>query len=100
MDAPLLLAYETVDDAIAAARVLQGLGAPARKLLAECTEHQGVTRTKLSRAADQLSDAGFVFLTESLDLFKPEWSIRPSLAGEEALEMLEQLDAAAKTKKH
>jgi hypothetical protein len=89
----LLLAYADVAAAEAAANHLRSLGAQARKLLEQCVENQGVTRKKASRAANQLQDAGYVFLTESVDLWCPEWSIRPALAGEEALEMLEQLEA-------
>lgn len=91
----LLLAHENMEAAEASARHLQSLGGHARKLLAECVEHQGVTRKSASRAAHQLSDAGFVFLTEGPDHWLPEWSLKPSLAGEEALELLEQIEEAA-----
>lgn len=85
----LLLAYETEDDAKAAAHKLRLLGGRARKLLEECVEHQEVSRAKVSQTATQLSDAGFLFINDIGDLWKAEFKLRPSLAGEEALEMLE-----------
>lgn len=88
----MLLAYETAEDAKAAAQVLCQLGAHARKLLAECVEHQEVRRTKTSKAANQLSDAGFLFISDVGDMWQAAYLLRPSLAGEEALEMLEQLE--------
>ncbi|KVP75201.1 hypothetical protein WJ96_05445 [Burkholderia ubonensis] len=88
-----LLAYESEDAVKQAAQSLRQLGARARKLLEECVEHQEVTRTKVSQAANQLFDAGFLFVTDVGDIWKSEYQLRPSLAGEEALEMLEQLES-------
>ncbi|KWA84136.1 hypothetical protein WL29_22495 [Burkholderia ubonensis] len=87
-----LLAHETVDDAKASAQALRSLGARARKLLEECVEHQEVSRSKVSQAATQLSDAGFLFINDVGDIWKNEFELRPSLAGEEALEILELLE--------
>lgn len=91
----LLLAHDSEASAKASALQLRSLGGHARRLLEECVEHQGITRKKVSTAATQLSDAGFVFIKEGLDHWSPECTITPSLAGEEALEMLEQLEGAA-----
>lgn len=88
----VLLAHETEADTRAAAEVLRGLGARARRLLEECVEHQGVTRKKISQATQRLDDAGFVFVREVGDMWKTEFVIAPSLAGEEALEALEQIE--------
>jgi hypothetical protein len=90
-----LLAHDTEESAKASAAQLQGLGGHARRLLEECVQEQSVTRTKVSKAATQLSDAGFVFIKESPDVWSTECTITPALAGEEALEMLEQIEEAA-----
>lgn len=92
----VLLGHATEADVLASANHLRTLGARARTLLADCVEHQGVTRSKVSQAANQLSDAGFAFVTESLDLWSKDCEIRPSLAGEEALEVLERLESIKK----
>lgn len=68
---------------------LRCLGPAAVRLLAECVEHQGVTRKKVSTAARQLESLGFVFIRETGDLWATEYAIAPSLTGEEALEALE-----------
>ncbi|WP_232456431.1 hypothetical protein [Burkholderia ubonensis] len=90
----LLLAYESEDEAKAAAQELRKLGARARKLLEECVEHQEVKRTKVSLAAAQLSDAGFLFIHDVGDIWQEAFKLCPSLAGEEALEMLEKIEGA------
>lgn len=90
-----LLAHETEEAAIASAVQLQGLGGHARRLLEECVKDQSVTRQKVSKAATQLSNAGFVFIKESADVWSTECTITPALAGEEALEMLEQIEEDA-----
>lgn len=95
----ILLAYESENDARTAAHELRGLGTRARKLLEECVEHQEVTRTKVSQAATQLSDAGFLFVSDIGDVWKEEFRLRPSLAGEEALEMLEMLEGGIEPNK-
>jgi DNA-binding ferritin-like protein len=93
MDHPVfLLAYENEEECIAAAERLRALGGRARNLLAECVEHQGLTRTKRSKISDDLESAGFVFIKDSDDLYMQDIRISPSLAGEEALEMLEKIE--------
>lgn len=87
-----LLAYENEEECIAAAHSLRALGGRARNLLAECVEHQGVTRTKRSKLSDDLENAGFVIIKDSDDLYMRDIRISPSLAGEEALEMLEIIE--------
>lgn len=97
-----LLAYDSTETAETAALKLRAMGAAARRLLADCVENQGVTRHNDSKAAHMLEDAGFIFLREPPDSWTSVWSIQPSIAGEEALEMLELIEeneAAAKTKK-
>lgn len=88
----ILLAHETVADASAAAEILRGLGNRARRLLEECVENQSMTQRKVSQAAQQLDEAGFVFVKEVGDLWETKFVITPSLAGEEALEVLEQIE--------
>ena len=88
-----LLAYDSEDDAQAAANQLMGLGQVARRLLEECVEKQGVKRKKASAAAVRLNDAGFVFIRETGEQWEPEITITPSLAGEEALEWLEHVES-------
>ena len=73
---------------------LRGLGPAARRLLAQCVEHTGVARQKASKSAEALEDAGFVHLRFS-DVYPLDKSVSilPSLAGEEAMEMLELMEA-------
>jgi hypothetical protein len=94
-----LLAYESEDAVKEAAQVLCKLGARARKLLEECVEHQEVARGKVSLAAHQLSDAGFLFIHDVGDIWQEAFKLCPSLAGEEALEMLEQIESTEKSVK-
>jgi hypothetical protein len=68
---------------------LKVLGRHGRKLLEECVEKQEVTRRKASKAAESLYDAGFLFIRDVPDFFEPSVVLRPSLLGEEALELLE-----------
>lgn len=86
-----LFFFESEAEALAAAHALEKLGGRAKKLLAECIEHQGITRKSVSEAARALENAGFLFITESDDLFDKSVEIKPSLWGEEAMEMLEFL---------
>lgn len=88
----LLIAHETEADAQASARALQALGHHARKLMGECVEHQEVRRTKLSKAAEQLSDAGFLFIHDVGSIWLTDFRLQPSLRGEEALEALELME--------
>lgn len=85
----MLLHYETDADAHAAATQLRALGPHARRLLEMCVETQGLKRKKISAAAELLSACGFIFIRDSSDMWKAEVTLRPSLAGEEALEALE-----------
>jgi hypothetical protein len=87
-----LLAHENEDAVKASAQTLRKLSTRARTLLAECVEHQEVARTKLSLAANKLSDAGFLFIHDVGDIWQEAFKLCPSLAGEEALEMLEQIE--------
>lgn len=93
-----LLAYENEEAVTAAAQTLRALGARARKLLEECVEHQEVARTKVSLTANQLSDAGFLFIHDVGDIWQEAFKLCPSLAGEEALEMLEQFEQTKDSK--
>ena len=78
---------------IQAALELKALGGHARRLLAECVEHQGVTRSKSSKSAESLFDAGFVHIREIGDLWEPnKVQIDPAIWGEEALETLEEME--------
>lgn len=88
----LLLAHESIADVEVAAQNLRRLGPQARKLLEDCVEHQELHRAKVSQAATKLTDAGFLFINDEGDLWKTDFKLRPSLAGEEALEMLELLE--------
>lgn len=90
-----LFFFESVDKAIEAAHALDQLGGQAKKLLAECIEHQAITRKSASAAARALEDEGFVFITESDDLFEKSVELKPSLWGEEAMEVLEFLSQNA-----
>lgn len=94
----VLIAHESEEAANHSAALLRSLGTPARKLLAECVEHQGVERTKLSKAANDLEDSGFVFVREIGGFYATGYSIKPSLFGEEALEALEVLQDQEESK--
>jgi len=86
-----LFFFESESDAIEAAQALQKLGGPAKTLLSECIEHQEITRKTISKAAKSLEDEGFVFIRESDDIFEPSVQIKPTLRGEEAMDVLEFL---------
>jgi len=82
-----------------AAIELRGLGGHARRLLEECVEHQGITRSKPSKSAEALFDAGFVYIREIGDIIEPnKVEINPALWGEEALEALEEMEEKRKKK--
>lgn len=84
------------DAALAAAvTVLKSMSPAARRLLSECVEHQGVTRQKASAAAMALENEGFVLIRGG-DFLNPTIEIMPSLAGEEALEGLDEEQEAAR----
>jgi len=82
--------YLTPEEAKEAAADLAKLGRRARKLLAECIETQGVKRTRASSAANALEDAGFVRILDRGTVFETDIEIVPTLAGEEAMEFLEE----------
>ena len=86
-----LFFFESEAEAIAAAHILEKLGGSAKKLLAECIEHQTITRKSVSEAARAFENEGLIFIRESDDLFDKSVKIKPSLWGEEAMEMLEFL---------
>lgn len=86
----ILLAHETFEDALESACVLNALGPYARKLLAACVETTGATRKQLSKAAKDLESAGFLFIREPDDPWNGEFYLKPTLAGEEALEILDE----------
>lgn len=88
----LLIYHDSEDAARESARILRSLGTPARRILEECVEHQEITRTRVSAALQALDNAGFVFVRELEPVFSTKVTVRPSLAGEEALEMLDLLD--------
>lgn len=88
-----LFFFESEAEAMAAAQSLDRLGGSAKRLLAECIEHQCITRKSVSEAAKALENEGFIFINESDDLFDESVEIKPSLWGEEAMEMLEFLTA-------
>jgi len=94
-----LLGHENTDAVVASAELLRSMGGRARNLLADCVEQQGVSRTKRSKVSSDLEDAGFVIIKDSDDLYDQVIRISPSFAGEEALEMLEQIEeSSAKNK--
>jgi hypothetical protein len=51
-----LFFFENESEAIAAAHALEKLGRRARKLLAECIEHQIITRKSVSESARALEN--------------------------------------------
>lgn len=73
-----------------AANDLAALGGRCITALAELVEHQGVRRTQPSAMFENLSDHGFCFIRE-LNEWSREVEIRPSLWGEEALELFESV---------
>lgn len=93
----LVFFFESEAVAHEAAEVLRGLGRQARQLLELCVQTQGVERRSLSKAAQALADEGFAFIRDESDIFEKKYHITPSLAGEEALEMLEELERLPQT---
>lgn len=94
-----LIAHETMEEALASSSVLKGLGSAARRLLAESVEHSGVTRKQVSAAAASLESSGFLFIRDKGFVGSPEFELMPSLAGEEALEALEDMEEKAKPRR-
>lgn len=86
----MLIAHESMEQARESAAILVTLGAPARKLLAEAVEATGVKRKQLSKAAKDLETAGFLFIRDTGTIWESQFDLMPTLAGEEALEALEE----------
>ena len=86
----MLIAHESMEQARESAVILVRLGSPARKLLAEAVEATGVKRKQLSKAAKDLETTGFLFVRESGNLWESQFELMPTLAGEEALEVLDE----------
>ena len=86
----MLISHESMEQALESAAILANLGLPARKLLAEAVEATGVKRKQLSKAAKDLETAGFLFVRESGNLWESQFELMPTLAGEEALEVLDE----------
>ncbi|HDR9105419.1 TPA: hypothetical protein QDB04_002260 [Burkholderia vietnamiensis] len=93
-----LLSHEDEAAAEASAVLLKGMGGAARRLLAECVEHTQLTRKTLSAAAKALESAGFIFVRDESTIWDEAFVLSAALAGEEALEMLEQREAERSTK--
>lgn len=94
-----LFFFETPEAANDAADRLRKLGGHAIKLLSECVEKQEVSRQKPSAAALALESEGFLFIRENENWpIIPGVFLTPSLAGEEALECLEDSDSQNKDK--
>ena len=87
-----LIMHESAEDANASANQLKALGRAARTLLEQCIEHQGVQRKSLSKAAESLNNEGFIFIRGEKHFSDDAYTLSPSLAGEEALEALEELE--------
>lgn len=68
---------------------LKSCGARAIKLLEEVVEQSEVKRQKLSEATKTLESAGFI-IARRTDEYEESFIIRPTLAGEEALEALDE----------
>lgn len=86
-----LIAHESLEHAQESGKLLSALGAPARRLLTEAVETTGVTRKQLSKAAKDLETAGFLFVRDTGNIWESEFRLTPTLAGEEALEVLDEL---------
>lgn len=81
--------FETALERQLAARELHALGKPCIRLLAEVVAQQEVERSKSNIAAEKLFEAGFIFIHK--DSWSTEVKLSPSLWGEEALDILEDL---------
>ncbi|PKB13922.1 hypothetical protein [Janthinobacterium sp. 64] len=86
----MLIAHESMEQARESAVILVRLGSPARKLLAEAVEATGVKRKQLSKTAKDLETAGFLFVRDSGNLWESQFELMPTLAGEQALEVLDE----------
>lgn len=86
---PSLFYFEDEASAQEAASRLRGLGRAAQTLMATCVAEQALVRRALSPAAAALEGEGFVFVRNTGSVFYTEFTLSPTLAGEEALEWLE-----------
>lgn len=86
----VLIAHDSLEHAQESAHALAALGNHARKLLAECVESTGVKRKQLSAAAKALETAGFLIVRDTGNIWEAQFELVPTLAGEEALEVLDQ----------
>lgn len=86
----MLISHESMEQVLESAAILVNLGLPARKLLAEAVEATGVKRKQLSKAAKDLETAGFLFVRDRGNLWESQFELVPTLAGEEALEALDE----------
>lgn len=86
----IFLAHDSEEHAKESAVVLASLGGHARKLLADSVVTTGVTRKRLSKAAYDLESAGFLFVREIGNVWEPLFQLTPTLAGEEALQVLDE----------
>lgn len=68
---------------------LRAMPSASRTLLAACIEHQGVARTRCSKAARDLESAGFIRIREREWGAETPFDLLPTLAGEEAMQALE-----------
>lgn len=89
-----LLIHDDENAAQASAILLKGMGGAARRLLETCVEQSEVQRTALSAAAKALDGAGFILVHDEGLIVDDRFRLTPSLAGEEALEMLERMEKA------
>ena len=87
----VLIGHESIQEAEESAQVLSRLGARSYKLLADCVESTGVKRKELSAAAKALEDAGFLFVRDIGNIWDSEFQLLPTLAGEEALLVLDEM---------
>ena len=88
----VLLGHESMEGVRASAALLKQLGPHARKVLSESVEATGVKRKQLSKAAKDLETAGFLFVRDLSSIWQGEYELLPTLAGEEALEYLDELN--------
>lgn len=79
---------------------LTAAGSAARRLLAQAVEHQILERTQLSQAAKLLSDLGFLQVMQAEDYWLERVILKPTLWGEEALELWESSASTKPAKKN
>ena len=88
----VLIAHDSVEQAQESARALAALGSHARKLMADCVEATGVKRKHLSAAARALESAGFLFVRDTGSIWESQFHLVPTLEGEEALQILDEIN--------